>query len=103
MNQILLMEKAHALLAILKKHSASNSDVRALFAALYPLLEASSKCEVYSPVEWRDVPGAPLFRDGSLLEYRDLEEAYSLFKIEITGGEPLALKMFRQSRGEGKV
>lgn len=100
MNQILLKRKAEALLVALRQHASSDSGVHALLVALSPLLDSSMKGEVHSPVEWRDVPGGRLFIDGSLEEFGDIEEAYAQFKIEVTGGESPALKMFRQSRGE---
>jgi hypothetical protein len=36
---------------------------------------------------WRGVPGAYWFTEAYLAQYADLEEAYTQFKIEITGGE----------------
>ena len=103
MDPILLKEKAEALLAELEKHSALDPGVKGLMAALHPLLEASLTCEILSPVEWRSVPGGRQFSEGHLREFGDLEEAYARFKIEVTGGETPALKMFRQSRGEGGI
>lgn len=42
------------------------------------------------------MPGAYFFNEGQLRQYPDLESAYADFKIEVTGGETPALRMFRE-------
>jgi hypothetical protein len=54
---------------------------------------------ISAPIAWQDVPGDLAFADGGLRRYRDLESAYSKFKIEITGGETPALRALRDSMG----
>jgi hypothetical protein len=102
MDTIRLKEKAIALLAILNRLSPVDSGARVLLIDLRPLLDASLRSAIQEPVDWKVVPGASQFRYGSLREHDDLEEAYAQFKIEVTGGEPLALKIFRASRNQGK-
>ncbi|WP_160167805.1 hypothetical protein [Vibrio campbellii] len=52
--------------------------------------------EITSPLRWSDVPCGYLFVEGALGKYKDLEEAYADFKVEVTGGnDPLLEKIKR--------
>jgi hypothetical protein len=58
-------------------------EVDALERALHILI-ASAKDKLIS-IEVEHVPGGYLFSEGSLRKFRDLEEAYASFRIEIYG------------------
>jgi hypothetical protein len=96
MDKDLLKEKAEHLKSLLVKYSSVDNDANALLLGLTSMLDAALNERIDSPVEWRVIPGAYQFNESSLRQHRDLEEAYAEFKIEMTGGESVALKIFRQ-------
>ncbi|WP_153242592.1 hypothetical protein [Frateuria defendens] len=96
MNKDLLRQKAEVLLQLLRKYSSVNPEAREVLLSLQDLLDKSIDCEVTSPLEWRSIPGAYQFNEGSLRQYGDLEGAFAEFRIEITGGESPALRLLRK-------
>lgn len=97
MNKRLLKQKAEILNQLLQKYSLVNPDAESVLKSLQGLLAEAINCEISSPIEWRSIPGAYQFNEGSLRQYNDLEDAFAEFRIEVTGGESLALKMFRKA------
>ncbi|WP_448102745.1 hypothetical protein [Luteibacter jiangsuensis] len=101
MNKELLKQKAEALKELLQKYSVVNPEAGSVLISLQGLLTKAMNHEISAPIEWVSIPGAYQFNEGSLRQYKDLENAFAEFRIEVTGGEGLALKMFRQtSKGE---
>lgn len=98
MDKILLQQKAEALEAILLRYAAEDSEAASVLRGVRPLIERAKEQTIDVPLEIREIPGGYFFDEGSLRKYRDLENAYAEFCIEATGGEPPALKMFRESR-----
>jgi len=95
MNKVLLKAKAIELEKLLLKCSETDDEASDLFRVLSLLIENSKSMMLESPLEWRDIPGAIFFSEGSLAKFSDLEKAFSEFRIELTGGEPLALRRLR--------
>jgi|SRR6185437_2896304 len=103
MDKALLKQKAEALEALLRDYGMMDPEVRSLFGGLRPFLQRAKEQTIDTPLDGRLIPGRFLFDEGSLRKYRDLENAFAEFRIEATGGEPLALKMFRESRNKEGV
>jgi hypothetical protein len=68
----------------LDAHAHSDTEVRLLRQELAALIHQAKAGLVRAPIEWRDVPGARLFTEGGLRKYRDLEQAFADFRLEIT-------------------
>lgn len=94
MNQHRLQASALKLKNILQQYSSFNEAVEGLSIALQSYIEPALTGSVLAPLDWRDIPGARSFSDGALVQYRDLEEAYDEFKIEITGGASPELQRY---------
>lgn len=72
---------------LLLGYSRHDGEVTNLLNALRPLLVKAKDGRIFSPMEWRDIPGGVLFTEGLLRKYRDLEDAFAEFRIELTGGD----------------
>jgi hypothetical protein len=97
MNIIEIKKTATILEERLVAYSHKDPEAAALYSDLKPLLELAKSGKITHPLETGSVPGRFRFTEKNLQQYDDLEEAYAKFSIEITGGETLALKLFRQS------
>lgn len=98
MNRDLLKQKAEALYQLLERYSLVNSEAESVLISLKGLLVGAINGEISYPIEWRAIPGAYQFNEGSLRQYKDLENAFAEFRVEVTGGESLAMKAFRETR-----
>ncbi|MCF4984594.1 hypothetical protein GIW06_06970 [Pseudomonas syringae] len=77
----------------LEKYSSKDPQALHLHNDLKPLLELAKSRRILTPIEVGAVPGRYRFTENGLQRYSDLEHAYAMFSIEITGGEPPILKM----------
>ncbi|KPY49284.1 hypothetical protein [Pseudomonas syringae] len=82
----------------LKEYVDRDVQVARLYDDLRPLLELEKSRNILSPLEVGEVPGRYRFTEKGLQRYSDLEHAYAVFSIEITGGEPPILKMLNARR-----
>ncbi|GFZ68055.1 hypothetical protein PSE10B_45770 [Pseudomonas amygdali pv. eriobotryae] len=82
----------------LKEYVDRDVQVARLYDDLRPLLELAKSRNILSPLEVGEVPGRYRFTEKGLQRYSDLEHAYAVFSIEITGGEPPILKMLNARR-----
>lgn len=64
---------------------------------LEPLLNATDRELIHTPMEWRDIPGRYLFTEEGLQQYTELEHAFAEFRIELTGGQPPTLRRLKAS------
>ncbi|WP_080231908.1 hypothetical protein [Pseudomonas syringae] len=85
----------------LKEYLGREVQVARLYDDLRPLLELAKSRNILSPLEVGEVPGRYRFTENGLQRYSDLEHAYAVFSIEITGGEPPILKMLNARRNLG--
>jgi hypothetical protein len=88
MNQHELVRRADALKAELARAAAHSPDAASLQRSLQGVLQDVYAGKVTEELEWQDVPGGRLFTDGDLRSDRELESAYSYFKLYVTGLEP---------------
>lgn len=96
MKLLLIKRKAKRLWLLLKRYSESDTTAAKAQSSLRKLLESAMSGEITSPLRWSDVPCGYLFVEGALGKYKDLEEAYADFKVEVTGGnDPLLEKIKR--------
>ncbi|MFA1026150.1 MULTISPECIES: hypothetical protein [Pseudomonas syringae group] len=84
----------------LKEYAVKDNEALRFYEDLKPLLELAKSRRILSPIQWGKIPGRYRFTENGLQEYSDLEEAYAVFSIEITGGEPPFLKMLRTERNQ---
>ncbi|KWS63453.1 hypothetical protein AL053_09205 [Pseudomonas savastanoi pv. fraxini] len=82
----------------LKEYVDRDVQVARLYDDLRPLLELAKSRNILSPLEVGEVSGRYRFTEKGLQRYSDLEHAYAVFSIEITGGEPPILKMLNARR-----
>lgn len=78
--------KAKRLWSLLDKYSLTNDSAMKAFNALKNLLIKASSGQINSPLKWSEVPCGYLFVEGELGRFKDLEEVYAEFKVEVTGG-----------------
>ncbi|RMR24484.1 hypothetical protein ALP91_200165 [Pseudomonas savastanoi pv. glycinea] len=82
----------------LKGYVDRDVQVARLYDDLRPLLELAKSRNILFPLEVGEVPRRYRFTEKGLQRYSDLEHAYAVFSIEITGGEPPILKMLNARR-----
>ncbi|MCY0107186.1 hypothetical protein NQF78_02615 [Pseudomonas monsensis] len=87
MDQMLLRKSAECLEEVINKYAFTDADVDGLYKSLSTLIADALAGKILLPMQWGDVPGAYGFLEGGLRQYRDLETAYAIFKIEVTGGK----------------
>lgn len=95
-----LSSSARILEAKLKEYASKDVQALHLYNDLRVLLELAKSRSIISPIQWGKIPGCYRFTENGLQEYSDLEEAYAVFSIEITGGEPPLLKILRAERNQ---
>jgi hypothetical protein len=79
----------------LAKYAAIDADAELLRSGLVPLISKAKAGDIKTPMEWRKIPGSYFFNERNLRQYRDLEEAYAVFKIELNGGEIVVTEAMR--------
>ena len=88
MNQLATLRAARELEAeSLKLIAQGEAEVAQFFNSISDLIERAKRGDLRDPVEWRDIPGARFFSEGTLRKFRNLEAAYAKFQIEATGGD----------------
>jgi hypothetical protein len=85
----------------LDKYSKLDLEAAALYSDLKPLLELAKSGNLSEPIRVGALPGSYRFAEN-LQQYGELEDAYADFSIEVTGGEPLALRLWIESRNNGE-
>ena len=95
MDQVLIRKTADDLCKVLTHHAVYDAEARNLLGALSNLIKLAREGSITVPLELEAVPGAYYFTEGGLRRYRDVEEAYAAFKIEVTGGESPVLRALR--------
>ena len=75
---------AETLESLLEKYAEDDSEASGLLESLKPLIHKAKNGEIHSPIEWRDIPGAYFFSEGTLRKYRDLEKSFAEFRFELT-------------------
>ncbi|MCL1123405.1 hypothetical protein [Shewanella surugensis] len=80
-----LKQLAENLELMLIKYSSVDDAAKALLRALSDLIQSAKNGSLKNNVE--NVPGRMSFTERGLSQYRDLEEAYALFKLEVTLGD----------------
>ena len=94
MDQLKIETKAKRLRRLLEQYSTRSDSALEALNSLKELLENAVSGRLTSPLKWSDVPCGYLFVEGALGQYKDLEEAYAEFKVEVTGGnDPLLDKI----------
>lgn len=87
MNRDALALSAKNLRAALVHYQDHERAAALLLQALEALIERALKQEIIVPMEPRDVPGHRYFTETSLGAYRDLEEAYASFYMQLIDGQ----------------
>ena len=95
MDPIAIRTTALALQEKLNVYSSTNPAAQSLQRALRGYINAALAGTLSAPVALGDIPGEYLFIDGPLGEYRDLEAAYSSFKLEIAGKREVTAKIMK--------
>lgn len=86
----------------LDEYSKIDPEAAALCSDLKPLLELAKAGHLSEPIQIGAVPGHYRFTEKNLQRYGELEDAYADFSIEVTGGEPLSLSLWIESRNNGQ-
>ncbi len=92
MDQTKLQGTAAELRRVLMLHAGEDHAVDVLHEMLRPMLASAEAGEITCPVPWVDVPGDRPFLEGDYAEFPDVEDAYSRFKLLVTGSEDLMRK-----------
>lgn len=95
MDQVRIAGAAQQLEHILNTYAQGDAEVRSLKNALTRLIERAKGREISSPLSWADIPGGYLFTEGNLGKYKDLEEAFATFRIEVTGRRDLVTQLMK--------
>ncbi|WP_299493412.1 hypothetical protein [uncultured Shewanella sp.] len=80
-----LKQLAENLERLLIKYSVKDDAAKALLRSLSELLQSAKNGTLKDNVD--DVPGRMSFTERGLSQYRELEEAYALFKLTVTFGD----------------
>jgi hypothetical protein len=98
MDKALLKKAADELDRFLSKYDATDPLAAALRKGqLSKLIDDARHERIIAPLEWQDVPGGYPISEGAWRQYPNLEHAYAVFKIEITGGETPAWREIREN------
>jgi hypothetical protein len=89
------LKSAAILLEEQLKNFMDDPDVERLTASLSSLIRAYKDGTIVQAMEWRDIPGAYWFTEGTLSKFGDLESAYAGFRVELTGGPSPGLLALR--------
>jgi len=100
MDQVKISRGARKLRSLLKKYSHENSNAALALGTLNELLDLAESKQITTPLKWGDVPCRYLFSEAGLGQYRDLEEAYANFKVEVTGGHNSVLDTIERIQNE---
>jgi len=88
--------KAIELERLLAKYEKQELEVTRLTRDLSIFIEKAKSLNINESIEWKDIPGSRYFTEGNLRVFPDLEKAFADFRIELSGGEPLALRRLRE-------
>jgi hypothetical protein len=95
MNLAAIKSAAEQLEIQLTKYAAIDADAELLRGGLVTLIAKAKAGDIKTPMEWQKIPGSYFFNERNLRQYRDLEEAYAVFKIELNGGEIVVTEAMR--------
>lgn len=95
MNQEKIKQSALVLQDLLSKYAAVNPEASALKRSLDRYLDAAVTGQITTALQWGDLPGAYLFMEGSLGNYRDLEHAFAVFRTEVTDTAEFASRVMK--------
>ncbi|QDH17192.1 hypothetical protein [Swingsia samuiensis] len=90
MDQKLIKETADKLEATLEKYAPLNKYAAELKSMLMPIIRKAQAGQITVPTD--RLPGFYFFPELGLQDYRELEDAYAKFNIQITGGMTEDLK-----------
>ena len=102
MNITKLRSTALKLQHQLDEYSEIDPEAAALCSDLKPLLELAKAGNLSEPIQIGAVPGHYRFTEKNLQRYGELEDTYADFSIEVTGGEPMSLSLWIESRNNGQ-
>lgn len=85
MDQVAIKSTALTLQEMLNRYARTDAAARELQKVVQRYIDAALSGKLTVAVQWEDIPGTYLFLEGPLGKYRELEAAYSSFKVEITG------------------
>jgi hypothetical protein len=95
LNYELLRERAVELEKVAQHYAALDPVAAGFYEAMKPYLRQAMDGTLPAPLEIGVLPSRVYFDDeGTLRKYRELEDLFSRFSIEATGGETPALKAF---------
>jgi hypothetical protein len=97
MDKAAIAKSAATLRQFLDKYAAVDPEAANLRYSLSSVLDAALLGTIDDPMEWSAVPGGYYFTEGDMRKYRELEDAYADFKIEVTGGETPVLRKLRMA------
>lgn len=92
MDHATLQATAAELHGLLVQHAGEDHAIDTLHEMLRPMLLAAEAGQITTPVPWVDVPGDRPFLEGDYAAFPDVEDAYSRFKLLVTGSEDLMRK-----------
>jgi hypothetical protein len=96
MNQDLLMNSANELDKLLRQYAEFDDEAKTMLRVLTPLIQDARSGKIITPVESRNIPGTRNYLEGNLQQYRDFDDAYGRFILEVTGGETPARREIRE-------
>ncbi len=86
MNQSSIMQAAVKLEAVASALAITgHTEVQSFYKSIRPIVELAKQGKITQPLEWRDIPGGRLFLETDLRKHKELESAYAIFKLEVTG------------------
>ncbi|WP_442109136.1 hypothetical protein [Pseudomonas sp. NUPR-001] len=86
MNQDALEYAAIHLRNLLERYQLQEPAAALLLRELNGLIDRALRQEITAPMEPRDIPGHRYFTETPLGSYRDLEELYASFYVELIDG-----------------
>lgn len=95
MNKIILKQRASELKEIGERYASENGEAKKFLNLMMSLIDQAISEKISAPLTWSDIPGALYFSEGTLQKFPELENAYSKFCIELTGGEKAGLTLLK--------
>lgn len=96
MNQELLMDSANDLDRLLRQYAEFDDEAKTMLRSLSPLIQDVRSGKIITPFDARKIPGTRTYLEGKLQQYRDFDDAYGKFILEVTGGETPVRREIRE-------